>query len=51
MALLLGGGRASATGAMLWQDINLANGRFEVGRDKTDAGMRRSTCCRCCARF
>jgi len=38
--LLLGGGRASATGAMLWRDINLANGRFEVGRDKTDAGMR-----------
>ena len=25
---------------MLWRDINLANGRFEVGRDKTDAGMR-----------
>jgi integrase len=38
--LLLGGGRASATGAMLWRDIDLANGRFEVGRDKTDAGMR-----------
>jgi integrase len=38
--LVLGGGRASATGAMLWRDINLANGRFEVGRDKTDAGMR-----------
>jgi integrase len=38
--LLLGGGRASATGALLWRDVDLANGRFEVGRDKTDAGMR-----------
>ena len=38
--LLLGGGRASATGAMVWRDVDLANGRFEVGRDKTDAGMR-----------
>jgi len=38
--LLLGGGRASASGAMLWRDVDLANGRFEVGRDKTDAGMR-----------
>ena len=23
-----------------WRDVDLANGRFEVGRDKTDAGMR-----------
>src|SRR6202011_4463964 len=38
--LLLGGGRASATGALLWRDVDLANGRFEVGRDKTDAGIR-----------
>jgi integrase len=38
--LLLGGGRASASGAMRWRDVDLANGRFEVGRDKTDAGMR-----------
>ena len=38
--LLLGGGRASATGAMPWREVDLANGRFEVGRDKTDAGMR-----------
>ena len=38
--LLLGGGRASATGAMLWRDVDFANGRFEVGRDKTDAGKR-----------
>jgi integrase len=37
---LLGGGRVSATGAMLWRDVDLANGRFQVGRDKTDAGMR-----------
>jgi hypothetical protein len=34
--LLLGGGRASATGAILWRDVDLANGRLEVGRDKTD---------------
>ncbi|HUO70465.1 MAG TPA: tyrosine-type recombinase/integrase [Solirubrobacteraceae bacterium] len=32
--------RFSATGAMVWRDVDLANGRFEVGRDKTDAGMR-----------
>jgi integrase len=38
--LLLGGGRVSATGAMRWRDVDLANGRFTVGRDKTDAGMR-----------
>ena len=38
--LLLGGGRVSATGAMRWRDVDLANGRFEVGHDKTDAGMR-----------
>ena len=25
---------------MVWRDVDLANGRFEVGRDKTDAGMR-----------
>jgi integrase len=48
--LLLGGSRASATGAMLWRDVDLAHGRFEVGRDKTDAGMRESTCCRSYAR-
>lgn len=29
--LLLGGGRVSATGAMRWRDVDLANGRFEVG--------------------
>lgn len=38
--LLLGGGRVSATGALLWRDVDLANGRFVVGRDKTEAGMR-----------
>jgi integrase len=38
--LLLGGGRVSATGALRWRDVDLANGRFQVGRDKTDAGMR-----------
>ena len=25
---------------MLWRDVDLANGRFVVGRDKTDAGVR-----------
>jgi integrase len=25
---------------MRWRDVDLANGRFVVGRDKTDAGMR-----------
>jgi hypothetical protein len=24
----------------VWRDVDLANGGFEVGRDKTDAGMR-----------
>jgi integrase len=38
--LLLGGPRASAGGALIFRDIDLANGRFEIGRDKTDAGMR-----------
>jgi hypothetical protein len=38
--LLLGGGRASATGSLLRRDVDLANGLSEVGRDKTDAGMR-----------
>ena len=38
--LLLGGGRASATGRDARRDVDLANGRFVVGRDKTDAGVR-----------
>lgn len=25
---------------MVWRDADLANGRFDVGRDKTNAGMR-----------
>jgi integrase len=25
---------------MLWRDVDLASGRFEIRRDKTDAGMR-----------
>jgi hypothetical protein len=25
---------------MVWRDVDLAGGRFEVGRDKTDAGTR-----------
>lgn len=38
--LLLAGLRASAGGALLWRDVDLANSRIHVGRDKTDAGMR-----------
>jgi len=38
--LLLGGSRVSAGGALLERDLDLANRRFEVGRDKTKAGMR-----------
>ncbi len=38
--LMLGGPRASAGGALLERDLDLAHGRFEIGRDKTDAGMR-----------
>ena len=38
--LLLGGPRASAGGALIFRDLDLANGRFQIGRDKTDAGMR-----------
>jgi integrase len=38
--LLLGGPRVSAGGALLERDLDLANGRFDVGRDKTEAGMR-----------
>jgi integrase len=38
--LVLGGPRASAGGALLERDVDLANGRFDVGRDKTAAGMR-----------
>jgi integrase len=38
--LVLGGPRVSAGGALLERDLDLANGRFDVGRDKTEAGMR-----------
>jgi integrase len=38
--LLLGGPRVSAGGALLERDLDLANGRLNVGRDKTEAGMR-----------
>jgi integrase len=38
--LLLGGPRASAGGALLERDLDLANSRFDIGRDKTAAGMR-----------
>ena len=38
--LMLGGPRASASGALLERDVDLDNGRFLVRQDKTDAGMR-----------
>jgi integrase len=38
--LMLGGPRASASGALLERDVDLDNGRFLVRHDKTDAGMR-----------
>jgi integrase len=38
--LMLGGPRASAAGSLLERDVDLANGRFTVMQDKTDAGMR-----------
>jgi integrase len=38
--LMLAGPRAAAGGALLERDLDLANGRINVGRDKTDAGMR-----------
>ena len=38
--LVLGGPRVSAGGALLERDLDLANGRINIGRDKTEAGMR-----------
>ncbi len=38
--LMLAGPRAAASGALLERDLDLANGRISVRRDKTDAGMR-----------
>jgi integrase len=32
--------RAEEVGALLWRDVDLANGRLEVGRAKTSAGVR-----------
>jgi integrase len=38
--LMFAGLRASEVGALLWRDIDLANGRIYIGRAKTDAGAR-----------
>lgn len=38
--LMLAGPRATAGGALLERDLDLANGRINVRHDKTDAGMR-----------
>jgi integrase len=38
--LMLAGVRASEAGAMLVRDLDLGRGRLEVGRSKTDAGIR-----------
>jgi integrase len=38
--LLFAGLRAGEVGALLWRDVDLANGRLHVGRAKTAAGMR-----------
>jgi integrase len=38
--LMLGGPRASSAGALIGRDQDLANGRIEIGRDKTEAGVR-----------
>lgn len=38
--LLFAGLRAEEVGALLWRNVDLANGRLNVGRAKTDAGMR-----------
>jgi integrase len=41
MAILLFAGlRAEEVGALLWRDVDLANGRLYIGRAKTDAGVR-----------
>jgi len=37
---LLAGPRASEAGAVQLRDLDLARGRLEVGRSKTDAGVR-----------
>jgi integrase len=38
--LMLGGPRASAAGALLGRDQDLANGRIDIAADKTSAGTR-----------
>jgi len=38
--LTLAGLRIGEACALLWRDVDLANGRITVGRSKTDAGMR-----------
>jgi integrase len=38
--LVLAGPRASEVCGMLWRDVDLANGRINVGRSKTQAGLR-----------
>ncbi|MBF6621561.1 MAG: hypothetical protein ITG02_15195 [Patulibacter sp.] len=38
--LLLAGPRAHAHRGVLWRDIDLGNGRMEIGRSKTDGGLR-----------
>jgi integrase len=48
--LLLGGGRASATGSMVWRDVDLATGGSRSGATRPTPACARSTCCRSCAR-
>ena len=38
--LLFAGLRAEEVGALCWRDVDLANGRIQVGRAKTTAGVR-----------
>jgi integrase len=38
--LVLAGPRASEVCEMRWRDVDLANGRIQVGRSKTQAGLR-----------
>lgn len=38
--LVLGGPRAIELTCALWRDVDLANGRMEIGRSKTEAGLR-----------
>jgi integrase len=41
--LILAGLRASEACGLRWRDIDLANGRLQVGRSKTQAGLREVT--------